>query len=168
MSAGDVATYSVPNCPWCGMLSRSKPEQHREWETVCMECGSEIYPPRATSPSAQSKACKEIAALRRQVEERETTIGAILESSEALMEYVDRPPERNCSCHISPPCSDCVENSHLRGAFERLDDARKMYNALRSGEAGKGAIYCGEHTAAEIPAILAAHPGYTLPSSHDF
>ena len=72
MSAGDVATYSVPNCPWCGMLSRSKPEQHREW------------------------------------------------------------------------------------------------GALRSGEAGKGAIYCGEHTAAEIPTILAAHPGYTLPSSHDF
>lgn len=49
------------------MLSRSKPEQHREWETVCMECGSEIYPPRATSPSVQSKACKEIAALRRQL-----------------------------------------------------------------------------------------------------
>ena len=83
-------------------------------------------------------ASSEVAALRRQVEERETTIGAILESSEALMEYVDRPPERNCSCHISPPCSDCVENSHLRGAFERLDDARKMYNALLSGEAGKG------------------------------
>lgn len=41
-------------------------------------------------------------------------------------------------------------------------------DALRSGEAGKGAIYCGEHTAAEIPTILAAHPGYTLPSSHDF
>lgn len=40
--------------------------------------------------------------------------------------------------------------------------------ALRSGEAGKDAIYGGEHTAAEIPAILAAHPGYTLPSSHDF
>lgn len=70
MTAGNVATYSVPNCPWCGMLSRSKPERHREWETVCMECGSEIYPPRATSPSVQSKACKEIAALRRQLEER--------------------------------------------------------------------------------------------------
>lgn len=40
--------------------------------------------------------------------------------------------------------------------------------ALRSGEAGKDAIYGGEHAAAEIPAILAAHPGYTLPSSHDF
>lgn len=44
----------------------------------------------------------------------------------------------------------------------------KAKGALRSGEAGKDAIYGGEHAAAEIPAILAAHPGYTLPSSHDF
>lgn len=44
----------------------------------------------------------------------------------------------------------------------------KAKGALRSGEAGKDAIYCGEHAAAEISTILAAHPGYTLPSSHDF
>ena len=35
-----------------------------------------------------------------------------------FMDAVDRPPERNCSCHISPPCNDCVENSGLREAFE--------------------------------------------------
>jgi len=23
-------------------------------------------------------------------------------------------PERNCSCHISPPCNDCVEYGHMR------------------------------------------------------
>ena len=60
--------------------------------------------------------------------------------------------------HINDPC-------YLRNQLVPIVDKA---SALRSGEAGKGAIYCGEHTAAEIPAILAAHPGYTLPSSHDF
>ena len=60
--------------------------------------------------------------------------------------------------HINDPC-------YLRNQLVPIVDKA---SALRSGEAGKDAIYCGEHTAAEIPAILAAHPGYTLPSSHDF
>lgn len=38
-----------------------------------------------------------------------------------LMEVVEEPPESNCSCHISPPCSDCVEWSGLR---EALSEAR--------------------------------------------
>jgi len=34
-----------------------------------MECESEIYPPRATSPSVQSEACKRIADLTRWIED---------------------------------------------------------------------------------------------------
>jgi hypothetical protein len=37
------------------------------------------------------------------------------------MEVIAPPPERNCSCHISPPCSDCVEWSGLREWFERAN-----------------------------------------------
>lgn len=35
---------------------------------------------------------------------------------EDLLALVEDPPERNCSCrcHISPPCSDCVDWSHIR------------------------------------------------------
>ena len=39
----------------------------------------------------------------------------------ALKDFVlntEEPPERNCSCHISPPCNDCVDNSCLRETFE--------------------------------------------------
>lgn len=28
------------------------------------------------------------------------------------------PPPKNCSCHISPPCSDCVDYGSLREAIE--------------------------------------------------
>lgn len=59
-----MSPYSVPVCPWCGMPSRMHPDTHREWMTAHMACGSEIYPPGATTPSHQSDACKRIAALR--------------------------------------------------------------------------------------------------------
>lgn len=31
-----------------------------------------------------------------------------------LMECIDEPPDEYCTCHINPPCSDCVEHSRLR------------------------------------------------------
>jgi hypothetical protein len=42
-----------------------------------------------------------------------------------LMEVVEEPPERNCSCHTSPPCSDCVEWSGLREALLEARTAMK-------------------------------------------
>ena len=45
---------------------------------------------------------------------------------ESLVENVDRPPDANCSCHISPPCSDCVDYGGLREAFEWVDTALAM------------------------------------------
>ena len=38
------------------------------------------------------------------------------------VEYVEEPPEKNCSCHLAPPCNDCVEHSAVREFFI---DARK-------------------------------------------
>lgn len=32
-------------------------------------------------------------------------------------------PEANCSCHISPPCSDCVENGAIR---ENINEIRQF------------------------------------------
>ena len=44
------------------------------------------------------------------------------------LEYIDEPPERNCSCHVSPPCSDCVDHSALREFF---NDAREALAAIK-------------------------------------
>lgn len=43
---------------------------------------------------------------------------ALIAALESFMENVEEPPEINCSCHISPPCNDCVDYSSLREAFE--------------------------------------------------
>lgn len=43
--------------------------------------------------------------------------------AEMVTECVDAPPIKNCSCHISPPCNDCIENTGLRELF---DDVRAI------------------------------------------
>lgn len=43
---------------------------------------------------------------------------AMLFALEHLVEMTGEPPDRNCSCHISPPCNDCVDYSGWRDAFE--------------------------------------------------
>lgn len=40
-----------------------------------------------------------------------------------VADNIDRPPERNCSCHIAPPCSDCVDYGGLRKMFAAIDAA---------------------------------------------
>jgi len=46
-----------------------------------------------------------------------TAAPAMLSMLKWLEEITD-VPERNCSCHISPPCSDCVEYGAIREAME--------------------------------------------------
>ena len=44
-----------------------------------------------------------------------------------LLDYSEEPPAKNCSCHINPPCGDCV-------AWSMLRDARDAARALSEGE----------------------------------
>lgn len=48
---------------------------------------------------------------------------------EMLVERVERPPEPNCSCHISPPCNDCVDHAGAREAFEFAESALQREGA---------------------------------------
>ena len=43
------------------------------------------------------------------------------------VEYVEEPPEKNCTCHLAPPCNDCVDHSAVREFFI---DARKALAAI--------------------------------------
>jgi hypothetical protein len=48
---------------------------------------------------------------------------------EDLMEATGEPPDRNCSCHISPPCPDCIDYGGWREALENADSARALAKA---------------------------------------
>lgn len=47
-----------------------------------------------------------------------TAAPELLEAIRFFMDMVGEPPESNCSCHIAPPCNDCVEHIGLREAFD--------------------------------------------------
>lgn len=42
-----------------------------------------------------------------------------------LLDATDEPPEANCSCHTSPPCSDCIDFGHIREAIATARAALK-------------------------------------------
>ena len=66
---------------------------------------------------------------------------------EGFIENVARPPEQNCSCHLSPPCDDCVDYASLREAFEFADAAlaAKGVNRATSGKQTSARPIEGNH-----------------------
>jgi hypothetical protein len=42
----------------------------------------------------------------------------LLDAVREFLDMTEEPPEPNCSCHVSPPCGDCVNHAGLRGAFK--------------------------------------------------
>jgi hypothetical protein len=55
----------------------------------------------------------------------------LIAALELMLEVIPEPPEANCSCHISPPCNDCVDYSGEREAF---DFARRALEKAREGD----------------------------------
>jgi len=56
-----------------------------------------------------------------------------IEQLEAVLEFVRESlyaPEPNCSCHISPPCQDCIDHSLTR---EILETARAALGEKKDG-----------------------------------
>lgn len=50
-----------------------------------------------------------------ELEKQKSSLCGLMED---LLENMVQPPERNCSCHISPPCGDCVDWGGLREVIE--------------------------------------------------
>ncbi len=46
---------------------------------------------------------------------------ALLEQAVGLIDA----PEKDCRCHVSPPCNDCVEHGHARDICEKIECALK-------------------------------------------
>jgi uncharacterized coiled-coil protein SlyX len=57
------------------------------------------------------------------IESLNLRVARLVDALNELTEMVEEPPDRNCSCHISPPCSDCVEYSGLREALQQSRSA---------------------------------------------
>lgn len=56
----------------------------------------------------------------------------LLAALELMLERISEPPEANCSCHLSPPCADCMDFGGEREAF---DEARAAIARVKGGAA---------------------------------
>lgn len=56
-------------------------------------------------------------------QEVERQHGKLQVALDLMLERVPEPPEANCSCHLSPPCNDCIDYGGEREAFELAKDA---------------------------------------------
>lgn len=46
----------------------------------------------------------------------------LLAACELVLENITAP-EKNCRCHVAPPCNDCVENEGKREALKAVREA---------------------------------------------
>ena len=58
-----------------------------------------------------------IQTLRTELTDTKARLAEAVEAVKILME-MSEPPERNCSCHISPPCGWCIEYAGITEAYE--------------------------------------------------
>lgn len=112
-----------------------KGELMRDYHSGLLELAEEVRAMKTDCQhpaSAKTVAYLELALFaenqkRQDVErERDRLWGAL----ELMLELVPEPPEANCSCHLSPPCNDCIEYGGEREAFESAKDA---IAAVKSG-----------------------------------
>lgn len=61
--------------------------------------------------------------------EQGSYIANLLNALNGFLDVAPEPPDQNCSCHIAPPCHDCVEHGALREVFE---DARRAMRNLET------------------------------------
>jgi hypothetical protein len=59
---------------------------------------------------------------------RNEAISIIQELSTYLRAHI---PDRNCSCHLSPPCSDCIDYGAQRSL---ASDAEDLVRKLKAAE----------------------------------
>lgn len=55
-----------------------------------------------------------------------TDVSMLVRVLEKCREFLS-PPEQNCSCHIFPPCSDCVDYGFERELADEIDAAIAAY-----------------------------------------
>lgn len=87
------------------------------------ESGGGIFEvPKKFAPKWEGTDCSKSLASRPPATDA-PNVGLLVEIGTEFCEYVkDRTPtNRNCSCHISPPCSDCTEHAHNRELIEHWE-----------------------------------------------
>lgn len=94
---------------------------------------------RSAAPVVQQSSTTQDAA---KVAELQAANRELVEALDSLEVWGDElsanvnPPGRNCSCHISPPCNDCVDFTGQREAKHGWEDAKNKARAILAKHKG--------------------------------
>lgn len=72
-------------------------------------------------------ATAELLQARHTIDTLSARLQALIDMTEPLV------PEKNCACHLSPPCDDCVEYWGVRDALENANSLLQKLNAAAAG-----------------------------------
>jgi hypothetical protein len=76
-----------------------------------------------------------IAALRAELVRKDEALRSLVVWLQAAVEIIEyETPKPNCSCHISPPCNDCMDYSRNR---ETISGANSALAAAALAQGGK-------------------------------
>lgn len=64
-----------------------------------------------------------------QLTAEQSKVKVLTDALENLMDMMELPPDKSCSCFISPPCNDCVELQRRLGNSLGLLDAETQFEA---------------------------------------
>jgi len=102
--------------PW----TYSRSEQYGDWCFYVGQADGAPYTPHYSDVA--TLIAETVSDERRSIQEANARLIAaapdLLEAVQEFLEMTEEPPEPNCSCHIAPPCGDCVDHAGLRGAFK--------------------------------------------------
>jgi hypothetical protein len=90
-----------------------------------------------------------ISAARELAEEVVRLRGGVRAAIETILTLIGgEPPDPNCSCHVNPPCSDCVDHHYNREALADLRKIALMEDGTCCGNEqrnmGGGCTNCGD------------------------
>jgi hypothetical protein len=90
-----------------------------------------------------------ISAARELAEEVVRLRGGVRAAIETILTLIGgEPPDPNCSCHVNPPCSDCVDHHYSREALADLRKIALMEDGTCCGNEqrnmGGGCTNCGD------------------------
>jgi hypothetical protein len=90
-----------------------------------------------------------ISAARELAEEVVRLRGGVRAAIETILTLIGgEPPDPNCSCHVNPPCSDCVDHQYNREALADLRKIALMEDGTCCGNEqrnmGGGCTNCGD------------------------
>lgn len=91
-------------------------------EPMTGDCFDEEHDPLSDCLEHYTKLQKEYDALKIKLEHADTRIRRLETCVEDFLELTE-VPDANCSCHLAPPCGDCVEYGSIR-------EVRALANAL--------------------------------------